>query len=139
MPEPTVAKVGDTQLLILTNSKGTKVINGLFRDTAIFTSHNHDLEVLPQVAFKLPKQTQSVLILDKLMLVKVGNSTLKAVSSHHCEINLEKTKEDPVLQTFIMPKEEWILSFHKIKVNTVGKIYAPIFSFFGKELLISCF
>ena len=117
IPEPTTAKVGDTQLLVLTNCKGQKVISGLFRDTAILTSHNHELEVLPQVAFKLPKQTHSVLLLDKLMLVKVGQWTLKAVSSHHCEINLDKTKEDPVLQTFTMPKDEIILGFHKIKVT----------------------
>ena len=90
------------------------MISGLFRDTAILTSHNTDLEVLPQVAFKLPKQTYSVLLLDKLILVKVGQNVLKIVSSHFSEINLEKTKEDPVLQSFVMPQDEKILSFHKI-------------------------
>ena len=90
------------------------MISGLFRDTAILTSHNTDLEVLPQVAFKLPKQTYSVLLLDKLILVKVGQNILRIVSAHFSEINLEKTKEDPVLQSFVMPQDEKILSFHKI-------------------------
>ena len=70
MPESLAPKVGDTQIQIQTNTKGQKVICGLSRDTAILTMHNYELEVLPQVAFKLPKQTDSVLMLDKLMLGK---------------------------------------------------------------------
>ena len=80
--------------------------------------HNHELEVLPQVAFKLPKQTDIVLILDKLMIVRINKNTLKIVSAHHAEINLDKTKEDPVLQSFTLPTDEFILSFHKLKSMT---------------------
>ena len=97
---------------IQTNSKGQKVISGLFRDTAILTMHNFELEVLPQAAFKLPKQTEYVLFLSRLMLTKVGKNGLKLVSAHHAEINLEKTKEDPVLQAFLLPNEEVILGNH---------------------------
>ena len=42
---------------------------GLFPDTSILTLHNSELEVLPQVAFRLPRHTDRVLILDKVMLV----------------------------------------------------------------------
>ena len=72
--------------------------------------HNFELEVLPQVAFKLPKTTDKVLILDKLMLVQIGKNTLKLVSAHHAEITIintvdyNKTKEDPVMQTFVLPR-----------------------------------
>ena len=91
-------------------AKGQKVISGLYRDTAILTMHNFELEVLPQVAFKLPKTTDKVLILDKLMLVQIGKNTLKLVSAHHAEITIintvdyNKTKEDPVMQTFVLPR-----------------------------------
>ena len=83
--------------------------------------HNFELEVLPQVAFKLPKTTDKVLILDKLMLVQIGKNTLKLVSAHHAEITIintvdyNKTKEDPVMQTFVLPRFEFcVLYFNSI-------------------------
>jgi len=45
------------------------VIAGLFPDTSILTLHNFDLEVLSQSAFKLPRHTDKVLVLDRVMLV----------------------------------------------------------------------
>ena len=83
--------------------------------------HNYELEVLPQVAFKLPKTTDKVLILDKLMLVQVGKNTLKLVSAHHSEITIintvdyNKTKADPVMQTFVLPSEETIIGLHLLE------------------------
>ena len=116
LPESLASKVGATQLQVQSSNSGQqKVISGLFKDTAILTMHNHELEVLPQVAFKLPKQTDIVLILDKLMIVRINKCTLKIVSAHHAEINLERSKEDPVLQSFTLPSTEFILSFHKLK------------------------
>ena len=86
--------------------------------------HNFELEVLPQVAFKLPKTTDKVLILDKLMLVQIGKNTLKLVSAHHAEITIintvdyNKTKEDPVMQTFVLPRFEFcVLYFLSIISN----------------------
>ena len=85
--------------------------------------HNHELEVLPQVAYKLPKTTDTVLILDKLMLVRVGKNTLKLVSAHHAEITIintvdyNKTKEDPVMQSFVLPSEEAIIGLHLIDLS----------------------
>ena len=117
LPESLASKVGATQLQVqsFSSPNGQKVISGLFKDTAILTMHNYELEVLPQVAFKLPKQTDIVLILDKLMVVRINRSTLKIVSAHHAEISLDKSKEDPVLQSFTLPSTEFILSFHKLK------------------------
>ena len=108
--------------------KGQKVISGLYRDTAILTMHNFELEVLPQVAFKLPKTTDKVLILDKLMLVQIGKNTLKLVSAHHAEITIintvdyNKTKEDPVMQTFVLPRFGFcVLYFLSILSNFLSR------------------
>ena len=46
-----------------------QTLSGLFPDTSILTLHNSELEVLPQVAFRLPRHTDRVLILDKVMIV----------------------------------------------------------------------
>ena len=39
-----------------------------FSDTSILTFHNSELEVLPQTAFRLPRCSEQVLVLDKVML-----------------------------------------------------------------------
>ena len=53
------------------------------------------------------------------MLVKIGKNTLKLVSAHHAEINytiqLLKTKEDPVMQTFVLSNDEVILGLHLLE------------------------
>ena len=104
------------------NPKGISLFKLTFLK-AILTMHNHELEVLPQVAYKLPKTTDTVLILDKLMLVRVGKNTLKLVSAHHAEITIintvdyNKTKEDPVMQSFVLPSEEAIIGLHLIDLS----------------------
>jgi hypothetical protein len=51
-----------------------------------------------------------VLILEKLMLVKAQKSSVKVVSAHLAEINLDKSREDPVLQSFVLPSNEQVLT-----------------------------
>jgi hypothetical protein len=53
LPEPLASKVGDTQLHVQIEANGSKVLSGLFPDTAILTMHNSELEVLPQVCITL--------------------------------------------------------------------------------------
>ena len=109
LPEPLNKKVGGTRLFAFKD----QVLGGLFPDTAILTFHNTELEVLPQVAFRLPRLSESVLVLDKLMLVASGSNDFRVVSAHHAEIHLDtaKTREEPVLQAFVMTEKEKILGF----------------------------
>lgn len=115
LPEALASKVGDTQLEVQegTTGHGGKILSGLFPDTAILTMHNCELEVLPQAAFRLPKATSKVLFLDKVMLAG-SEASIKVVSAHHAEISLDKSKEDPVLQTFTLPKDEHVFGFYRL-------------------------
>ena len=45
----------------------------MFPDTAILTMHNCELEVLPQSAYKLPRGTERVLLLDRVMVAATNN------------------------------------------------------------------
>ena len=95
-PEPLSKKIGGTRLFVQHQGGGSNiepVLGGLFpgkltstwvnwklsesyaacmlfslSDTSILTFHNSELEVLPQTAFRLPRCSEQVLVLDKVML-----------------------------------------------------------------------
>ena len=50
-------------------------------DTSILTFHNSELEVLPQTAFRLPRCSEQVLVLDKVMLASRRYGHLNRLSS----------------------------------------------------------
>ena len=92
---------------------------GVFPDTAILTMHNCELEVLPQSAYKLPRGTERVLLMDRVMVAATNNhgcgsvdassgsnggrvtrqpkerrkGAVHVVSAHHAELHLVRRKE----------------------------------------------
>ena len=77
--------------------------------------------MLPQAAFRLPRQSEQVLILDKVMItssppksVKTDGDELKVVSAHHAEILVDQVKSvEPILQAFCLSSNERILGFRR--------------------------
>lgn len=51
------------------------------------------------------------------MIAKANKTMIKVVSSHHSEISLDKPREDPILQSFVLDTNEVILNFYKIMVQ----------------------
>ncbi len=107
---------------------------GIFPDTAILTMHNSELEVLPQSAYKLPRGTEKVLLLDdKVMLVATSSRSdtsarcrrghLHLVSTLHAELHVEfgVKNESSVLQSFSLGPQEAVVALLKCSVSRPPK------------------
>ena len=122
--EPLSSKIGETFVSVQRTSK-LQILAGVFPGTAVLTIHNCELEVMPQSAYKLPRGTERILLLNKVMLVSTTTSAtsdgtsarpykrgcVHVVSSHHAEIHLDgnNSKSDSVFQTFTLSPNERVL------------------------------
>ena len=122
-PESLTSRVGDTEVSVQ-RWKSDTIFSGVFRDASILTVHNSALEVLPQSAFKLPRETNRVLMLDHpkatMVLVASTGQTLNLVSLHHAELNnsssmtSSSSNVDSVLQSFIFKSGELVLGLFQV-------------------------
>ena len=117
-PESLASKIGDTRVSVQRTSGDLQILAGVFPDTAILTVHNCDLEVMPQSAYKLPRGTVDVLLLNKVMLVstvQLGHGYIHVVSAHHAELHVDSGARslESVFQSFSLSPDETVLALFK--------------------------
>lgn len=120
-PQDISSRIGDTKISVQRNQSGTQVLAGIFPDSAVLTIHNCELEVLPQSAFKLPRGSNKVLLMGRI-IVAASENQIHIVSAHHSEILVDSTNSqrnfDALLQTFTLCEEEVILAMVKSTLDT---------------------